>query len=87
MSARVPASSSASVSRAKSAPTLAYGRRLTGTPAVGGAPQTAAMTTISTRSLALASRASTVARPGVLPGTTHASHTAFISSKPRMSAR
>ena len=32
-------------------------------------------------------RASTVARAGVLPGDTQASHTAFISSKVRMSAR
>ena len=42
---------------------------------------------ISTRYFGLARRASTVARAGVFPGDTHASHTAFISSKVRMSDR
>jgi len=49
----------------------------------GDAPrgQRAAMTRISTRYLGFASRASTHARAGVCPGTTHLSHTEFISSK------
>ena len=47
----------------------------------------AAMTTISTVYCGAASLASTVARAGVWPGATHASHTAFISAKVLMSAR
>jgi hypothetical protein len=43
--------------------------------------QRAATTRISTRYLGFASRASTHARAGVCPGTTHLSHTEFISSK------
>ena len=41
----------------------------------------AATTMISTRYCGAASLASTVARAGVLPGDTQASHTAFISAK------
>jgi hypothetical protein len=45
----------------------------------------AAVTMISTVYCAAASLASTVARAGVLPGETQASHTAFISPKVFMS--
>jgi hypothetical protein len=45
----------------------------------------AAVTMISTLYCGAASRASTVARAGVLPGETQASHTAFISAKVLMS--
>ena len=51
------------------------------------ASQIAATTAISTRNLCCASFASTVARAGVLTGSTHASHAAFIWSYVFMSAR
>jgi hypothetical protein len=47
----------------------------------------AAITMISTVFFGAASLASTVARAGVLPGDTQASHTAFISAKVLMSVR
>src|SRR6516225_4115396 len=47
----------------------------------------AAVTMISTLYLAAASLTSTVARAGVLPGETQASHTPFISGKVFMSVR
>src|SRR5262245_8356129 len=53
----------------------------------GAPPQIAATTEISTRNFCCASLASTVARAGVLTGSTHASHAAFIWSYVFMSAR
>lgn len=50
-------------------------------------PQRAAMIWISTLNAGAASRASTVARAGVWPAGTQASHTQFISLKVEMSAR
>ena len=45
----------------------------------------AAVTMISTSNCGAARRTSTVARAGVFPGETQASHTAFISAKVFMS--
>ena len=49
--------------------------------------QATAVTTISTFHARLARRASTVARDGAWPGTTHASHARFMPAKSAMSAR
>ncbi len=54
---------------------------------VHDAAQSPATTEISTRNLGWASRASTVARAGVLPESTQASHTSFISLYDAMFAR
>src|SRR4029453_9687555 len=57
----------------------AGGPRALGAPAGLGRHQIAATAMISTRYFGVASRASTVARAGVLAGSIHASHAAFMS--------